>query len=228
MRLISSVLVALLSGNNVANAFVPPIASRHDCHALNLSSRNEANENNQHATVSFEGAKNALLGTFTAATLLMGTLAPLPDETLSVANAAVATVPVATVPATKSSPAAPADPLAAEKKAVESAKAAYAAAQKPVSDAKSNVAGASSFFAKDKSAREIAQKKATDLKKSLLDVNDKLAQAKSKSGSSPKLIEVLSKSVGESFDRKRNLSTRRRPLSIECHVVCFEYDRSVL
>ena len=218
MRLSALALVTLLGGNNVA-AFAPaPVSMHQNRHVLNLSDEND----NSQPAVSFESAKNAVLGTVTAATLLIGTLAPLPDASLSAANAAVTAAPVATATKTAAK-VAPVDPLASEKKAVESAKAAYAAAQKPIADAKAKVALAKSTLNRDKSARESAQKKAVDLKKTLIDYNDRLSQAKSKKKST-KLIELETKNVGKfkrgfvnfmviilNFERNEHKSHRYHP-----------------
>jgi hypothetical protein len=132
MRLSNLALFTLLSSS--ASAFAPaPIFSSPRNSPLQVSK----SDNNNEFSNPIEGAKNAFLGTVTAATLLMGTLAPLPGD-LSVAIAATAAPPAAataskTVAAAKK--AEPAAPLAVEKAAVASAKAAFAATQK-VSDIK--------------------------------------------------------------------------------------------
>lgn len=125
MRLSTIALFALLSS---ASAFAPAkIATPHRSQSSLQAAKND---NNNQFGIQIEEAKNAFLGTVTAATLLMGTLAPLPDD---VANAAAsAPAAPATTTATKKAkePVAAPAPLAAEKAAVASAKAAFTATQK--------------------------------------------------------------------------------------------------
>lgn len=180
MRLTAIALASLLGS---ANAFVPgPVAQqRSSQHVLNLS-----NNQQQNADI-FEGARTAVLGTVTAATIFMGTMVPIPDvdvanaatkaaapaveETTAVAKKATKTKKVEAAPATPA-------PLSAEKSALASAKAAYSASQTPLKEAKSAVSTATSTYNKAKATRESTQKQATQLKKNLVDVNDKLAKAK--------------------------------------------------
>ena len=128
MRLSTLALLALLSS---ASAFAPARIST--THRSQSSLHAVQNNNNQFGN-QIEDAKNAFLGTVTAATLFMGTLAPLPGDA---ANAAAAAPPAAPATATKTTaaakkaePVAAPAPLAAEKAAVASAKAAFTATQK--------------------------------------------------------------------------------------------------
>lgn len=191
MRLATVALLALLSGSNVDSFSTDPMSTRQSRHVMHLYS---GKNNESESTMTLQ---SVVISTVTAAAMFMGTLTPLPDDT---ANAAVtaSTAPAPIIPAAKivAKPATPTDILASEKKAVEIAKAAYADAGKPVTDAKAKVATATVTFNKDKAAKESAEKKVKDLKKSLIDFNDKLAQAKSKS-KNEKLVELLTKNVGE-------------------------------
>ena len=131
MRLSILALLALLSSSS-AFAPAPQISTTsHRAQSSLHAAKNDIN-NNQFGN-QIEDAKNAFLGTVTAATILMGTLAPLPSDS---ANAAATVAPAAPAVATatktaakKAAPAAPA-PQAAEKAAVGSAKAAFSATQK--------------------------------------------------------------------------------------------------
>lgn len=131
MRHSTLALFALLSSKS-AFAFAPTKIST--THRSQSPLHAVKNDNNQIGN-QIEDAKNAFLGTFTAATILMGTLAPLPGDA---ANAAAAAAPAAPAPATatktaatkKAEPVAAPAPLAAEKAAVASAKAAFTATQK--------------------------------------------------------------------------------------------------
>ncbi len=131
MRHSTLALFALLSSTS---AFAPAkisttTRSRSSLHAVNN------NSNNQIGT-QIEDAKNAFLGTVTAATILMGTLAPLPADAANAAATAAPAAPAAAATATKTAatkkaePVAAPAPLAAEKAAVASAKAAFTATQK--------------------------------------------------------------------------------------------------
>ena len=129
MRHSTLALFALLSS---ASAFAPAKISTTHRSQSSLHAVKNDNNNNQFGN-QIEDAKNAFLGTVTAATILMGTMAPLPDA----ANAATAApaAPAAatatkTAPAKKADPVAAPAPLAAEKAAVASAKAAFTASQK--------------------------------------------------------------------------------------------------
>ena len=131
MRLSTLTLFALLSS---ASAFAPAkISTTHRSQSSLHAVQNDNNNNNQFGN-QIEDAKNAFLGTVTAATLFMGTLAPLPGDA---ANAAAAAPPAAapatatkTTAAKKAEPVAAPAPLAAEKDAVASAKTAFTATQK--------------------------------------------------------------------------------------------------
>ena len=131
MRHSTLALLALLSS---ASAFAPAkISTTHRSQSSLHAVQNDNNNNNQFGN-QIEDAKNAFLGTVTAATLFMGTLAPLPGDA---ANAAAAAPPAAPATATKTTaaakkaePVAAPVPLAAEKAAVASAKAAFTATQK--------------------------------------------------------------------------------------------------
>ena len=131
MRHSTLALFALLSSTS---AFAPAkisttTRSQSSLHAVN-------NDNNNQIGTQIEGAKNAFLGTVTAATLLMGTLAPLPGDAANAAATAAPAAPVAVTTATKTAatkkaePVAAPAPLAAEKAAVASAKASFTATQK--------------------------------------------------------------------------------------------------
>ena len=133
MRHSTLALIALLSS---ASAFAPPakISTSHRSQSSLLHAVQNDNNNNNQFGNQIEDAKNAFLGTVTAATLFMGTLAPLPGDA---ANAAAAAPPAAapaaatkTTAANKAEPVAAPAPLAAEKAAVASAKTAFTAAQK--------------------------------------------------------------------------------------------------
>ena len=153
MRLSILALAALLGSSN---AFAPAHFStqqqRSSQHVVtNLSSNNNHNNNQENI---IEDAKNVVLGTFTAATLLMGTMVPLPanaglaapgselankplevkevtkKSTLIKAEATKATTTevvkkkTTSTPAPEKKAAVPA-PLSTEKAALESAKSAY-------------------------------------------------------------------------------------------------------
>lgn len=128
MRLSTLALLALLSS---ASAFAPAKIST--THRSQSSSLHAVQNNNNQFGNQIEDAKNAFLGTVTAATLFMGTLAPLPGDA---ANAAAAAPPAAPATATKTTAAKKAEtvaapaPLAAEKAAVASSKTAFTATQK--------------------------------------------------------------------------------------------------
>lgn len=132
MRHSTLALFALLSSTS-AFAFAPAKIST--THRSQSSLHAVKNDNNNQIGNQIEDAKNAFLGTVTAATILMGTLAPLPGDA---ANAAAAAAPAAPAAATatkttatkKAEPVAAPAPLAAEKAAVASAKAAFTATQK--------------------------------------------------------------------------------------------------
>lgn len=133
MRLSTLALFAVLA--NSASAFAPAqIFSSHRNSQSTLQFSKNDNNNNQFSN-QIEDAKNAFLGTVTAATLFVGALAPLPGDS-AVANAAAAAAPSAATTATKATtavkkePVAAPAPLAAEKAAVASAKAAVEATKK--------------------------------------------------------------------------------------------------
>ena len=222
MRLSILALAALLGSSN---AFAPAHFStqqqRSSQHVVtNLSSNNNHNNNQENI---IEDAKNVVLGTFTAATLLMGTMVPLPanaglaapgselaNKPLEVKEVTKKSAPIkaeatkatttevvkkktTSTPAPEKKAAVPA-PLSTEKAALESAKSAYTTAMKPLSDAKSQVSSASSAYTKATSARESAQKKSTDLKKKLSNANDSLAKAK-KNGKPSQITDVYVKEI---------------------------------
>ena len=128
MRHSTLALFALLSSTS-AFAFAPAkISTAHrsqsPLHAVKSDNNNEIGKQ-------IEDAKNAFLGTVTAATILMGTLAPLPGDAANAAAAAPAPATATKTAATKKAePVAAPAPLAAEKAAVASAKAAFTATQK--------------------------------------------------------------------------------------------------
>lgn len=132
MRLSTLALFAVLA--NSASAFAPAqIFSSHRNSQSTLQFSKNDNNNNQFSN-QIEDAKNAFLGTVTAATLFVGALAPLPGDS-AVANAAAAAPSAATTAtkattAVKKEPVAAPAPLAAEKAAVASAKAAVEATKK--------------------------------------------------------------------------------------------------
>ena len=138
MRLSTLALIAVLSSS--ASAFAPTSISSSSRHNLQSALQFSKNDNNNQFSNQIEDAKNAFLGTVTAATLFMGTLAPLPGDS-AVANAATTAAPPAAATLTtkattavkKAEPVAAPAPLAAEKAAVASAKAAFEATKK-VSD----------------------------------------------------------------------------------------------
>ena len=132
MRLSTLALFALLSS---ASAFAPAkISTTHRSQSSSLHAVQNDNNNNNQFGNQIEDAKNAFLGTVTAATLFMGTLAPLPGDAANAAAAAPAAAPATatktTAAAKKAEPVAAPAPLAAEKAAVASAKAAFTATQK--------------------------------------------------------------------------------------------------
>ena len=124
MRLSTVALFALLSSSS---AFAPAKLSTTHRSLSSLQAAN--NDNNNKFGIQLEDSKNAFLGTVTAATLLMGTLAPLPNDVANAAAKAAPEAPAATK-TTKAEPAAAPVPLSAEKAAVASAKAAFATTQK--------------------------------------------------------------------------------------------------
>jgi len=130
MRLSTLALLALLSSTS---AFAPAhISTSHRSQSALPAAKND--NNNQFGN-QIEDAKNAFLGTVTAATILMGTLAPLPSDAANAAATVAPAAPVATATITtpavkKAEPADAPAPLAAEKAAVASAKAAFTASQK--------------------------------------------------------------------------------------------------
>jgi hypothetical protein len=131
MRLSTFALLALLSS---ASAFAPAEIST--SHRAQTALRLAKNDNKiQLGRNQIEDAKNAFLGTVTAATILMGTLAPLPSDAANAAATIAPATPAATATKTspvvkKAEPVAAPVPLAAEKAAVASAKAAFTASQK--------------------------------------------------------------------------------------------------
>lgn len=127
MRLSTLALLALLSS---ASAFAPAKIST--THRSQSSSLHAVQNNNNQFGNQIEDAKNAFLGTVTAATLFMGTLAPLPGDAANAAAAPPAAPATATktTAAKKAEPVAAPAPLAAEKAAVASAKTAFTATQK--------------------------------------------------------------------------------------------------
>lgn len=134
MRLSTLALFAVLA--NSASAFAPAqIFSSHRNSQSTLQFSKNDNNNNQFSN-QIEDAKNAFLGTVTAATLFVGALAPLPGDSAVANAAAAAAAPSAATTATKATtavkkePVAAPAPLAAEKAAVASAKAAVEATKK--------------------------------------------------------------------------------------------------
>lgn len=125
MRHSTLALVALLSS---ASAFAPAKIST--THRSQSSLHAVQNDNNNQFGNQIEDAKNVFLGTVTAATLFMGTLAPLPGDAANAAAAPAPATATKTTPAKKAEPVAAPAPLAAEKAAVASAKAAFTATQK--------------------------------------------------------------------------------------------------
>ncbi len=130
MRHSTLALFALLSSTS---AFAPAKISTT---TRSQSSLHAVNNNNNQIGTQIEDAKNAFLGTVTAATILMGTLAPLPADAANAAATAAPAAPAAAATATKTAATKKAEPvvapapLAAEKAAVASAKAAFTATQK--------------------------------------------------------------------------------------------------
>lgn len=144
-------------------------------------------------------AKSAI-STLTASVLLASSVVGgpvLPIQSASAAPAA-STAPVATKTAQPAKKAVPADPLAADKKAVSEAKARTSEAQSKVSDAKKAAADVSKAASRDNDALAAAEKKAKSAKETLLQTNDKLAATKAKGNTADlKQVEQLGGKVGE-------------------------------
>ena len=146
-----------------------------------------------------ERIAQSAISTLTASVLLASSVIGGPMLPIESANAATA-APVATKTAQPAKKAAPADPLAAEKKAVSEAKARVSEAQSKANEAKKAAADASKAASRDNDALAAAEKKAKSAKETLLQTNDKLAATKAKGNTADlKQVEQLGGKVGKSF-----------------------------
>ena len=161
-------------------------------------------------------ARNGVLSAFAASMIFLS-----PGPIMEPANAAVPTPPAkpevvavaetkpaakaapakaAPAPAKAAAPAPVADPLAAEKKAVDATKSAVVAAEKGLTNAKKAHADANTLYSKANDNAALSEKKAVTSKKALIAANDKLADAKAKEStgslSALKEVENLASKVG--------------------------------
>lgn len=195
MRLSTLALATILSS---AAAFAPQTPTTFVRESPIMAPLSMTRESNQ-----FDQAKQGVLSLFSASVLLLSTVAG-PAIEPAMAAAPITTTPTTTQTTKKEAPTVKSvDPLATEKAAVESAKAALTKASSTNSVASKALADANVAYVKASTAVSGAEKKATSAKKAVIAANDKLADAKAKEGSGSanaiKEVENLASKVGTSF-----------------------------
>ena len=149
---------------------------------------------------SLDQAKKGLMSIFAASTIFIASSTVGSPAFVDPAFAATTAPPAPTTVTAKK--AAPVDPLAAEKKAVEAAKAQLATASVEVGKTKKVLGEANTALAKATDATANADRKVLATKKALITANDKLADAKAKEGrnggdlNALKEVESLATKVG--------------------------------
>lgn len=126
-----------------------------------------------------EGAKKGVLSFFAASTIFIAS-SGTPASFVEPAFAATKVAETTTTTTTKK--AAPVDPLATEKAAVETAKSQLTAANAEITKTKKTLGEVNTALAKASDLVSADEKKVTAAKKALIVANDKLADAKSKEG----------------------------------------------
>ena len=196
MKLGYALAVLALPAATQAFAPAPIIAQRNN--GVGPSALAMATHDDGDKVMGAERFAQSAISTLTASVLLASSVIGGPMLPIESANAAAA-APVATKTA-QPKKAVPADPLAAEKKAVSEAKARVSEAQGKANEAKKAAADASKAASRDNDALAAAEKKAKSAKETLLQTNDKLAATKAKGNTADlKQVEQLGGKVGEYF-----------------------------
>ena len=190
--------LAVLALPAATQAFAPPAPIIAQRNGVGSSALAMATHDDGDKVMGAERFAQSAISTLTASVLLASSVIGGPMLPIESANAAAA-APVATKTA-QPKKAAPADPLAAEKKAVSEAKARVSEAQGKANEAKKAAADASKAASRDNDALAAAEKKAKSAKETLLQTNDKLAATKAKGNTADlKQVEQLGGKVGKYF-----------------------------
>jgi len=188
-------LGALVAASSV-EAFAPPSQPRCFVQATNIHMMNQNDDERENPIVNLQSAYSRQALSFAAGALLSASVFMAPDVSL----AATAAPPAKTaVPTTMSITVPKQDPLANEKKAVETAKSLVSAAQAKVAAAQKDVAVAKKADDAAYKVLDKAETAALKVKTDFIKANDKLSADKGNAKVSDQQIEAEKQKVGKLY-----------------------------